>query len=121
MILNVRKLIKQEDIINSEGTILGLYNLNSSLYLGSLLKDGSGMIYYSTNNDLLRKYLNSEIRLDQLYGESEDLIVTRMYRNETVSFLKQDLTDLIECGDQYYKEISGLMKNRNFEIRFLGS
>ena len=121
MIFDIRKLTKQHEILNSEGTILGLYNIAAQIYLGSYLKDGSGMVYYATTTDLLRKYFNSEIELRHLYSESEDFIVTRKFRNETDSFLKNDLTDLIQCGDKLYLEIPDSMKNLDFEKTFYGS
>lgn len=119
MILDIRKLNKQDDILNSEGTILGLYNIGSQIYLGSYLKDGSGIVYYSTTNDILKQYLRSEIRLQELYYESEDFIVSRKFRKETVLFLKQDLSDLIQCGDKLYSELPDSMKNHSFEQKFL--
>ena len=121
MIFDIWKLKKEDDLLNSEGTILGLYKLDTKLYLGSYLKDGSGMVYYSTELSLLKKYFNSEIRLNQLYSESEDFIVARKYRDEVVSFLKQDLVNLIKCGDKLYSELSDALKNRDYEKRLYGS
>ncbi len=121
MILDIRKLKKVDDILNSEGTILGLYKIQSEFFLGSFLKDHSGMVYYSTNLETLKRYLNSEITLRQAYLESEDLIVARQFRNETVSFVKQDLIELIQYGDKLFSQISSSMRNDELPLELYGS
>jgi phage anti-repressor protein len=121
MILDIRKLKKVDDILNSEGTILGLYKIDDQILLGSFLKDHSGMVYYLTSIEILKKYFNSEIILEQVYLESEDFIVTRQYRKETVSFIKEDLVTNIQCGDKLFSQISNSMRNDKLAKEFYSS
>lgn len=120
--VEINKLHKIGDILNGEGMFLGLFkNKSGNLYLGSHLKDGSGDLYYSTNLDLLKKYLRSEIKLRQVYIESDDFIVIRKFRNEHTSFIKDDMTELITLVNQFYSEFSSSMKNNQIEKEYNGS
>lgn len=110
--IKINQLIKVVDIIYSEGMILGLFkNKSDELFLCSHLKDGSGEIYYSSKKEVLKKYFNSEINLDQVYLESNDFIITLKFRMETTSFLKQDMVAMITFGNKFYLEISESMRN----------
>ncbi len=115
MITDISKLKKIDDILNSEGSILGLYKKNNQLFLASYLTDKTGMVYYSTSKEALNQYLNNKITLGQVYLESEDFIVSRNFRSDTVTYLKQDLSDKIQCGDKYYNELSDGLKNLNIQ------
>jgi hypothetical protein len=120
--IEINQLQKVGDILNSEGTILGLFKQKSgNLFLSSYLKDGSGEIYYSTDKETLKKYFNSVIKLKQVYLDSNDFVVTRKFRNETTSFIKQDLADMIQCGDNLFSEISNSMRNDILANEFYGS
>ena len=70
MIENINSLKKVDDLINSEGSILGLYIREDNYYLGSYLTDKSGILYYSTNKIDLTDYINSKIKLIDLYNKS---------------------------------------------------
>ena len=120
--VEINQLKKVDDILNSEGTILRLYAQESgNLFLSSYLKDGSGEIYYSTDKETLKKYFNSEMTLKQVYLESSDSLVTRKFRKETETFIKEDLTDLILCGDSLFSEISSDMRNDKLAREFSDS
>ena len=120
--VEINQLKKVDDILNSEGTILGLYEQKTgNLFLSSYLKDGSGEIYYSTDKETLKKYFNSEMTLKQVYLESSDSLVTRKFRKETETFIKQELTDLIQCGDNLFSEISKSMRNDKLAREFFDS
>lgn len=121
MITDIKKLKKVDDILNSEGTILGLYIFDERLYLASYLADKSGMVYYSTTKDKILKYLNSNTTLKELYLDSDDFIVSRNFRSDTVTYLKQDFADQLQCGDKYYKELSDGLKNVNIKKQINGS
>ncbi len=114
--VDIKKLKKEADILNSEGTILGLYQAQSVYYLGSYLTDGSGMVYYSILSlSILKDYFNSKLTLKELYNDSKDFIVTTKFRKETASFIKEDLASLIKLGDKFYNELSVGLKNKEFE------
>lgn len=118
MISDIRRLKKIDDILNSEGTVLGLFQIDEQFFLGSFLKDHSGMVYYSVSRDLLKSYFDSKLKLRQVYLASEDIIVTRKCRNEIESFLKNDFAEMLQCGDQYYHEIGESMRNDNLANQF---
>ena len=119
MITDINKLQKIGDILNAEGTILGLYQKNKEYILCSFLSDRSGVVYFSTNLEILTKYFKSEINLRQVYLEADDYIVTRKTKQEIFSHIKSDFSDIIECGDKLYCEISESMKNDKIKNQFL--
>lgn len=112
MILDIRKLKKIEDILNSEGSILGVYQIGDKLYLGSYLTNKSGIVYYSIEKAVLKMYLNSVINLKNVYLASEDFIVTTKFRKETTSYIKEDLVDFIQFSELLYSEIPDSLKNK---------
>ena len=110
--IEINQLLKFGDILNSEGTILGLYKKKSGdLFLSSYLKDGSGEIFYATDRETLKKYFDCVIKLKEVYLNSNDFIVTRKFRNETTSFIKLDFVNMIQCGDNLFLENSKSMRN----------
>jgi hypothetical protein len=117
MIENLNNLKKIDDLINSEGSILALYKKEENYYLGSYLSDHSGILYYSTNKIDLTDYINSKIKLIDLYNKSEDFIVQLKYRKEQLSFLKNDMSQFITFGENYYKDIPASMRNDKLEIK----
>lgn len=120
--VEINQLQKVGDILNSEGTILGLFKQQTGdLFLSSYLKDGSGEIYYSTDKETLKKYFNSDISLKQVYLDSNDIIVKRKFRSEAKSFIKQDLADMIQCGDNFFSEITNSLRNDKLAREFYGS
>ncbi len=121
MITDIKKLKKIDDILNSEGTILGLYKLDTTFYLASYLVDGTGMVYYSTTKDNLLQYLKGNTTLRKVYLDSDDFIVSKKFRNDTVTFLKQDFANKLQCGDEYYDKLSDGLKNPNIERQINGS
>lgn len=111
MITEIKNLKKVVDVLNSEGTILGLYKLNDEWYLASHLQGVDGNVYYTVQRDRFYDYLNGELTLRELYLESEDLIVTMKRREGNVSCPKEDLAGNINCGDSYYPTLSSGLKN----------
>lgn len=104
------------DILNSEGSILGLYiDENDKYYFSSFLEDGSGTIFYEVSLDLIYKYFNSILNLKQVVQKSSDFIVRHKYKNEEKSFLKDDLIDKIQSLNTFYNDKSNSMKNIEFE------
>ena len=115
------KLQKIGDILNAEGTILGIFQRDKQYMLCSSLSDKSGIVYYSTNLEILKKYFNSEINLKHVYFDAGNYIVTRKIRQEIFSHIKSDFEDIIQCGDKLYCEISESMKNDKIENLLFGS
>jgi hypothetical protein len=99
------------DLLNSEGTLLGLHQNEGELYLSSYLNDKSGTVYYSVDESTLVRYYNNELRLSEMYLTSKDTVVPRCYRTETVYFNKEELTNLISCGDKLFLENSFGMRS----------
>ena len=111
MITDIKNLKKIGDLLNSEGSILGLYQKEEQLYLSSYLSDGSGTVFYSTDGATLKRYLNSDLSLKELYVDSKDFLVLQNFRNENKTFIKEDLTDKIKFGAEMYEDLSSSMKN----------
>ena len=113
------KLKKELDILNSEGTILGLYSdSKDNLFLGSLLKDGSGTVFYSVDLDLLRSFSQSKIILSDLYAMSKSFLIKHKFRREVKTYLKEDFSDSLQCGTKFYKDIPESMKSEDFERKY---
>ena len=121
MIIDIWKLKKECDLLKWKTTILGLYILDSEVYLGSMLKGGISMVFYPLDYELLRRYFNSEITLYHLYWECADIIVARKYKEEVNYFLKIDMLKLIKWGDKFYAEIPNEFKNSDFEFKIFGA
>ena len=96
MIIEIEKLKKIDDIISCEGSILSVYKYNNKLYLASHLIDGSGVVFYSTNDESLLSYLHSKITLSDLYQLSNDIFVTRKFQKDSKLFLSDDFS-LLDC------------------------
>ena len=111
MIANIRNLKKLDDILNSEGTILGLYKYNDKHYLGSYLKNKSGTVYYSVNEPMLTRYFNNELRLQEVFLACEDIVVPPNFRKGPVDLVKEQLAKLLTCGERLFIENSAGMRN----------
>ncbi len=117
--IDPRNLKKISDILNSEGTILGLYrDPKDNLFLGSLLKEGSGTIFYSVDLNQIKDYLKSELTISELYNESSSFLVNHKFRKEIKTYLKQDFLNSLQCGNEYYKDIPESMKSKEVEKKY---
>ena len=114
MIIDIEKLKKIDDIISCEGSILSVYKYNNKLYLASHLTDGSGVVFYSTNDESILSYLHSKISLIELYQLSNDIFVTRKFQKETTLFLSQDFPELIQYGSIKFNQLNKDLINHSF-------
>ena len=117
--IELKKLIKISDVLNSEGAILSLFkDPNDNFYFGSFLKDGSGTIYYSLNSSQLKDYLQSKITLGELYIQSQSFLVKHKFRKDVKTYLKEDFIDSLQCGADYYKDFPVSMKSKEIENKY---
>lgn len=117
--IELKTFIKISDILNSEGAILTLYKgEKNTLYLGSQIKRGAGMIYYSITKESLNNYLKSLITLQELYLLSSSFFVQHKLQQSIKIYLKEDFKDLIQCGIDYYQDIPNSMKSSDIEGLF---
>ena len=108
---------KKFDILNAEGSVLGLYiNDNQDYYFNSIIKDGSGTIFYQVTLALILKYFYSKYNLKQIIENSPDFIVRHKYRNQEESFLKEDLINQVQSVNSLYCDKPHSMKNPEFEL-----
>ena len=103
-------LEKKLDLINSEGTILGLFiSKNNKYFLGSKMIDSSETIYFRVSDHEIRMYINGHITLHELYGFSDNFfIVTISGSNEKTYIFDQykcELTFGNMCYDQIQKDM----------------
>ena len=116
--IDINKLKKKCEILNSEGTILALYKCDDHLYLSSYLKDKSGYIYFKTSAASLRSYINSESTLNLLYSESDDFLVIKSFRKESDIYLKSDFIEALQFGEILYSNISFSLKSNDIDDFF---
>lgn len=104
------------DILNSEGTILGLYqNDENEFYFGAILKDGSGRIFFKVSKDQLFDYYHSKLTLVDVLNNSGDFIVKHMFREESKAYLKEDVIELLQGGNRFYNSYNNSMKSIEFK------
>lgn len=121
MIKEIKNLKKINAIMNAKGTILGLLKYRDKYYLSSYLKDNAGRVYCSVEESVLASYFNNELRLQDVFLASEDIVVPRIFRKETVDLLKEQLADLITCGKRLFFENSDGMRNDSLAEVFVRS
>ena len=114
-----RNLKKELDILNSEGCILGLYyDKKNNPHFGSILKEGSGTIFYSVSEIQIMDYLKSKLTLVELFANSKSFLIKHKFRNEIKTYLKEDFLDMIQCGKDLYKDIPNSMKSKEVETKY---
>lgn len=117
--IDPRNLKPVLDILNSEGCILGLKtDPKGNLYLSSFLKDGSGSVFYSTNLQELKAFLESNLTIKDMYLKSPDFLVKHKLRYDVKTFLKEDFQNDLQCGSDLYKDIPESMKSKEFEKKY---
>jgi len=114
MIIEIAKLIRVTDLLNSEGTILGLLkDKNNNFFLCSYLKSMNGTVFYSVTKNILLDYLNGKLKTEELFLKSDSFLVTIKSDAESKSYIKENLKQEIHFGDLRYSEISSSMKPEN--------
>ena len=121
MIIEIEKLKKIDDIISCEGSILSVYKYNNKLYLASHLIDGSGVVFYSTNDESLLSYLHSKITLSDLYQLSNDIFVTRKFQKDSKLFLSDDFSKLIQYGEFTLNQLNKDLINHDFIVKVINN
>ena len=89
-----------------------------NLYLESFLKDGIGTVFYSVTPTCLKEYLQSKITLTEVYKLSNSFLVSFKYRTRLKTYLKEDFSDSLESGADYYKDIPTSMKSEEIKNKF---
>ena len=121
MIKSSRILKKINDTLNSKGTILGLFQYKDKYYLSSYLKDKSGRAYCSVEESTLTRYFNNELRLQEVFMTSDEIVVPPNSKEKTAYLIKEQLADLIASGKRLFSENSDEMRNDSLAELFVGS
>ena len=115
MIKDNKFLKKINNILNSNGTLLGLFKYNDTYYLSSYIDDNSGRAYCSVDEPTLTSYFNNELRLKDVFMASEDIVVAPGFRN----LIKEQLAELIASGKRLFSENSDEMRNDSLAELFV--
>lgn len=117
------ELNKKLDLINSEGTILGLYHSNhNEVFLSSLMNDSDETIYFKVDDHEIRMYVNGYITLQELYNFSNNLFIVTKSGKVKKTYLFEQYECSLKFGNLSYDEISKEMKpprgldKFNFEV-----
>ncbi len=121
MIKDNRFLKKINDTLNLKGTILGLFKYEDKYYLSSYLKDKSGRAYCSVEESILIRYFNNELRLQEVFMASKEIVVPRNFGRKAVHLIKDQLADLIASGKRLFSENSDDIRNDSLAELFVGS
>jgi hypothetical protein len=110
------KFYKIRDILNAEGTIIGLYqDQDNNVYVQGLSSNGRSKIITKTNNFLLELYLHSRITLNYLLTHDSHVILIRNNRaTEYIGFEPESAPlelKKIKCGDVLYDLLPKGMKS----------
>jgi hypothetical protein len=121
--INPIRLGRVKDLVNSDGPILSLHKYNGNLYLSSHLKDGSGKIYYATNEVLLEEYLQGKITINNLLDNSPSIEFTIKYSvksvyNHILPIPKTEFKQEVQCGSSLFTELPSGMGNENINPLF---
>ena len=116
-------LKKQLDLINSEGTILGLYHsTNGEIFLSSLMDDTEETIYFKVDDHETKMYVNGYITLQELYNFSNNFFIVTKSGKVKKTYLFKQYECSLKFGNLTYDKISTEMKPTsgldkfNFEV-----
>lgn len=112
------RLTKKFDILNGEGTILGLYESDEKLILSSFLKNNKGNVFYPASLKLLKGFINSEFPLKELLDKSLEFEVNEGQGN---SLSKNEILEQLFGGEKKYSDFPDSLKDRKFEEYILAS
>ena len=104
-------------LINCEGNIFVIYLKNKEIMAEILLEDGTGKISFKINKFSIIKYLNNDIKLNDILDKSS-LKTVELYNYSTKSILQINKKQVgkLSCGDEYYTNLVDGMK-LSFEKR----
>lgn len=107
-------LKKQLDLINSEGTILGLYHsIDNEIFVSSLMNDSDETIYFKVDDHEIRMYVNGYITLQELYNFSNNFFIVTKSGKVKKTYLFEQYECSLKFGNLCYDEISREMKPSN--------
>ena len=107
-------LKKHLDLINSEGTILGLYHsIDNEIFVSSLMNDSDETIYFKVDDHELRMYVNGYITLQELYNFSNNFFIVTKSGKVKKTYLFEQYECSLKFGNLVYDEISRKMKPSN--------
>ena len=119
MIVELNTIRKEMDILNSEGTILGLYlSKDQELILQASIRGDTKLIYFTTDRAALEDYAANKITLHELYMRSEDLLVRTVHGKEEKIAFKVNFDGQLQCGNFLYQDLAKGMKSRKFVKAF---
>ena len=119
MIFNVNTTDKKLDILNSEGAILALYSKKEEPFiLEALLSQNRGRVLFSIGQNALKDYANSRVTLNELFMQSEDVLVILVDKKENKLTFKENVQGKLIFGNQFYREIATGMKSERFRKKF---
>jgi len=111
---DVRVLRPVSDLINCEGTVVGLLrHPRGEWYLKAYVKEPVGYVYFPVAEDALKKYLNDEMTLDELYAAAPVQEVIFKYRTKQTVYPKAFFAEKLVAGDKYFTDYSANCRPRD--------
>jgi hypothetical protein len=98
-------------LINCEGNILVFFFEKNKITAQALLDDGTGKVFFEIKKFEIKKYLHSDLKLDELLQKSSITNVEIYdYQTKLKSIICKKNIGKLACGDSYFNDIPYEMK-----------
>ena len=112
--INLQRLKKKIDLINSEGAILSiLLDPKDNIVIMGLTKKTLEEVYFNVNVGDVNMYVSSYIKLNDLFHSRVNFLIKTKRAGELKTFFSKDYKCELSFGDNYYDEISESLKPQN--------
>lgn len=118
--INLQRLKKKIDLINSEGPILSiLLDPKGNIVIMGLINKTLEEVYFYVNVGDLNMYVSSYIKLNDLFHSRESFFIKTKRADEIKTYLSKDYQCELSFGDKHYDEISESLKPQSGLDEFL--
>ena len=112
--INLQRLKKKIDLINSEGAILSiLLDPKDNIVIMGLIKKTLEEVYFNVTVGDVNMYVSSYIKLNDLFHSRVNFLIKTKSAGEIKTFFSKDYKCELSFGDNYYDEISESLKPQN--------
>jgi len=112
--INLRRLKKKIDLINSEGTILSiLLDPKDNIVIMGLIENTLEEVYFNVNIGDIKMYVSSYITLNDLFHSRDCYFLKTKNAGEIKTYFSEDYKCELSFGNHFYDNISESLKPQN--------